>query len=1223
MKYKDLISFDPITSVIKLSESGDNAKDLVKSFVFSDTMKEKVEARFVRNLDINNHDEKFGIQVVGSYGTGKSHLMALISAIAEDESYLEYLNEPDLQDSFKKFAGSYNVLRFEIATNLPLSEVISHQLNRYLDELDVSFKLDPSPQFGWPEQIEEMIAAYQQTHPDKHMLIVVDEMLEYLKGKDPRQLNNDLTVLRSLGEACNNSRFKFVFGVQERLYNSPDFQHQAEMLQKVQDRYNDLIITKEDISFVVQQRLLKKNEDQKEQIREHVLEFSHLFDGINNHLNKYVNLFPVHPDYIDQFEQIKHGKSQREILKVLSIKFKELADQKVPSDSPGLLTYDSYWKEIEEDASLTAIPDIGKVKDKMGIINDRIESHFSDNRSELKPVAYKLSQALAIKALCDDLDKKNGATANALKESLCITDKNIDDPELLTAQVKRTAEQLIKATSGQYFEKSPQSGEYYLRVEGGVNIQQIIKEYAEDVLSKDLETADEYFFDFLQHVLEMEVNTYRAGFNIWQHTIEWNDKKTFRRGYIFLGNPDERSTTEPEEDFYLFFGPIFGKFNPNKKADEIYFDLTDLSEDFRNEILLYGAAKAKHSSATSDQKRIYKGQIEAHKNKALEYFNNEYVHAAEVLHKQNKKDLSSFSLPGTGTTPIIKFDHVAELLLNPVFEDRYPDYPSFNRLMKPITQDNFEGMVSNALKKIIKPQNKNSDGEAILEGLGIWNGNRVDLEQSKYASYYLNKVDELDDGSVLNREELLTCHSQKHNLWYDVEFHLEHELLFIILTAMAYEGEIEISWSGQKQISASNINEVTVLSSNEYFTFRHIKKPKGVPTKALKALFRALDLPDMTAQLDKPGTVPKIETEAQNRVEKVAEETGKLVGGIYCRDIPLLTDAKFEEYQERLSQLKDVLDKIIGFDTYGRLKNFSLSAEEIEDAFEAWPLIDEIKQLRNRASQFDDYASYLEDALHYVAKQSKVKLYKDIEEALQELPTKLNGEEDELKQYQAKLKDLKDRYSEYYRKNYHKYRLSKDEARRKEQLVNSDKKHICDILRDVPYISDSSYQTWRTQLSRLKKQEKSLSEENLERTAYHGFDPKEYVEKNIYRIGELEDQLDDIYDDLIQKAKDVFDDPSAQKNLDLLADDTRNLVQKFTENGLELDEEKARKIRDAIGQVVANIERIEISKDDFKQYFSRPLQPKEAKEAFEKMVNEYCAGKKREDVRIVLSENSS
>src|SRR5699024_1556013 len=707
-----------------------------------------------------------------------------------------------------------------------------------------------------------------------HLLIVVDELLEYLKSRDPRQLQQDLSVIRSLGEACNNSRFKFVFGVQELLYRSPEFQHQAEMLQKVEDRYADLIITKEDISFVVQQRLLKKNEHQKDQIREHLLEFSHLFDGINNHLNKYVNLFPVHPDYIDQFENIKHGKSQREILKVLSKEFEALAEEEVPNNNPGLLTYDTYWNEIAEDASLTAIPDIRKVKDKMGIINDRIETYFSDNRTNLKPIAYKIAHGLAIKAMCDDLYKKNGATAGTLKESLSITDEKIDDAELLTAQVARTADQLIKATSGQYFDKSVDNDECYLRVEGGINVQRIIKDYAEEGLATDDKRAGEHYFDFLQYELEMKANTYRSGFNIWQHTLESNDKKTFRRGYIFFGNPNERSTTEPEEDFYLFFSPIFGSNAQNNKEDEVYFDLTDLSEDFREVILLYGAAKAKHTSATSDKKKIYREQMETYKNRALKLFNSEYVSATNVIHQQDEKALSSFNLPGTGSPPIIKFDYVGRELLNNIFNERYPDYPAFSRLRKPITQKNFQKRINYALQKIVSPQKPNSDGENILDGLGLWNGDRIDLTYSKYASHYLDKVEELDTGSVLNRDEIISRHSEKENLWYDVEFHLEHQLMFIILTAMVYEGEISISWSGSKELTASNINMVTDLNPEDYFTFRHIKKPKDISTKDIKALFRALDLPDMTSQLERPETVQKIISEAQSRVNKVAEEAG-------------------------------------------------------------------------------------------------------------------------------------------------------------------------------------------------------------------------------------------------------------------------------------------------------------------------------------------------------------
>lgn len=126
-----------------------------------------------------------------------------------------------------------------------------------------------------------------------------------------------------------------MFGVQELLYRAPEFQFQAEMLNKIEDRYSDLIITKEDVSFVVKERLLKKDNHQKAKIREHLLKFADLFEGINTNLNEFVDLFPVHPNYVSYFERIKHGKSQREILKVLSTKFEGLLETDVPKANPG------------------------------------------------------------------------------------------------------------------------------------------------------------------------------------------------------------------------------------------------------------------------------------------------------------------------------------------------------------------------------------------------------------------------------------------------------------------------------------------------------------------------------------------------------------------------------------------------------------------------------------------------------------------------------------------------------------------------------------------------------------------------------------------------------------------------------------------------------------------------------------------------------------------------
>jgi hypothetical protein len=461
MQYKELIQFEPITTVVKLVNAGEKAvaENLVKTFVFSKKMQEDIQGVIIKNLVTETIYETRGIQIVGSYGTGKSHLMSLVSAIAENADLLKHIQNEELKKAFKSIAGKYKVLRFEIGTDRPLKDIVFAQIERYLKKEGLDFSFDGDSHFSWKELIQQMMAEFEEKFPKQHFLIVIDELLEYLKGRKPNELHNDLMLLRQLGEACDNSRFKLMFGVQELLYRSPEFQFQADMLNKIEDRYADLIITKEDVSYVVKERLLKKNVHQKTMIREHLLRFAHLFEGINTNLNDFIDLFPVHPNYISYFEKIKHGKSQREILKVLSVKFEDILQNQVPSKHPGLITYESYWPDLASNPAMLAIPDIRIVRDKVDIISGRITNHFVGARSNRKEMAQSIAQALAIRILCDDLDKRNGASSHSLKEDLCVTISGVDEPELLLAAIDSTAKQLITATAGQYIDQDTVSAD--------------------------------------------------------------------------------------------------------------------------------------------------------------------------------------------------------------------------------------------------------------------------------------------------------------------------------------------------------------------------------------------------------------------------------------------------------------------------------------------------------------------------------------------------------------------------------------------------------------------------------------------------------------------------------------------------------------------------------------------------------------------------------------------
>ena len=85
MKYSELIKFDPIESVIQLTAANDSneAVNLVKSYVMSDGMAEQIKRNMLSQLSLDDVVDNKGVLLVGNYGTGKSHLMSVISANVE------------------------------------------------------------------------------------------------------------------------------------------------------------------------------------------------------------------------------------------------------------------------------------------------------------------------------------------------------------------------------------------------------------------------------------------------------------------------------------------------------------------------------------------------------------------------------------------------------------------------------------------------------------------------------------------------------------------------------------------------------------------------------------------------------------------------------------------------------------------------------------------------------------------------------------------------------------------------------------------------------------------------------------------------------------------------------------------------------------------------------------------------------------------------------------
>ena len=146
---------------------------------------------------------------------------------------------------------------------------------------------------------------------------------------------------------------------------------------------------------------------------------------MNERMDEFVCLFPIHPDYIDTFELVT-AIEKREVLKTLSLAMKKLMKQDVPEEHPGLIAYDSYWMNLRENSSFRAVPDIKAVIDCSQVLESRIQQAFT--RPAYRPMALRIIHALSIHRLTTgDIHTTMGTTAELLRDGLCLYQPGIEE----------------------------------------------------------------------------------------------------------------------------------------------------------------------------------------------------------------------------------------------------------------------------------------------------------------------------------------------------------------------------------------------------------------------------------------------------------------------------------------------------------------------------------------------------------------------------------------------------------------------------------------------------------------------------------------------------------------------------------------------------------------------------------------------------------------------------
>lgn len=1233
MKYADLVRFEPIESVIELraADAAEEARRLVETFVISEHLAEQLEKLVFPQLRYDVPSDNKALLVVGNYGTGKSHLMALISAIAEFPDLAACATDPAVCAAAAPVSGRFKVIRMETtSTTMGLRDLVCRNLEARLAAMGVGFTFpDAAEVVSNKEDFAEMMAAFHEEHPEHGLLLVLDELLDYLRTRKQQELILDLNFLREVGEVCKTTRFRFLSGVQESLFDSSPFQFVADTLRRVKDRFEQVRIAREDVAFVVSRRILKKDAEQKARIREHLARFSRLYSDMNERMERYVDLYPIHPAYLETFEKV-YVAEKREVLKTLSASIRRLLSSDVPSGEPGVVAYDSYWSHLRDNPSFRSIPEIREVVEKSQVLEDRIR-HGIENQAR-RAVATRVVHALSVHRLTtSDIYAPIGADAEELRDDLCLMMPGAleEDAATLRDLVGKVLDTISKTVSGQFISHNRENGQFYLDLKKDVDFDSLVEKKAEGLGADQL---NQYYFDALAQVMEVTSDSYVTGFRIWEHAVEWRERKAERPGYLFFGAPNERSTAQPPRDFFLYFLQPFEPpfFKDEGRPDEVLLRLRHPDEVFVRALRLYAGAREQAQTASGGNKQIYANKAADHLRDLTKWLREHMTTAFEVTHQNRSRSLAEVvqgKVPGgtaqAGVREIVQA--AASICLAPHFQDKAPEYPIFSVLITIGKAGNLAGAAQDALRWIgggVKSKN----GTAVLAALDLLDGEALRPRDSRYAKHVLDRLAEKKPGQVLTRSELV---QDDDGIEYWTRFRLEPEFLAVVLVSLVQSGSLELSITGKK-LDAGNLDQVARMPIQDLVLFKHVSRPKDLPVEALRELFDLLGI--SKGKIVNPNTqeegVKDLAVAVALHTDRVVTAQGRLDGGIPFWGRSVLSAAEQAEWAARLSSLKTFLESLQPFNSVGKLKSFPHDVAAVEAQKPALETCRDVEALARLVDKAGPDTAWLTTAEAVLPEKHPWRA--QMGEARSEVLTKLSspkhrGDAQFHHALGQTLVQLQNSYKQAYRELHQRARLGVNDDERKAALTKDPRLKQLQKLAGVQVMPGQQLQKLQEDLSVLFTCY-TLGEGDLEAgplCPHCHFRPTEEPAKGAAageRLRALDDRLDELMREWTGTLLANLEDPTVAENLELADTAGKDRIRTFLE-ARELPDPVGPDFVKALQDVLGGLEKVILAPNDLRQRLTEggvPCTVPELRERFDAFVGALTKGKDPSKVRVVV-----
>ncbi|MBQ3728152.1 MAG: hypothetical protein II903_01460 [Spirochaetales bacterium] len=1236
MKYSDLIEFEPITNVIQLKDADSPlfAADLVKTFVASKSMEDCFTKLIFPHLQFNHFNDNKALMIIGNYGTGKSHLMSVISAIAQDSVTVASLKSQVIKDAASEVAGKFKVVRVEAgaAQNSLDNIILKIEIEKKLADWKVNYRFpDFSSIASYKDCINDMMSAFSSKYPDQGVLIVIDELLEYLRSKDEHALFRDLGFFRQLAECCKDTKLRVIVGMQESVFDSPYFKFAGDTLNKIKDRTQIVSIKKDDIKYVVSERLLKKTADQKAQIREYLEKFKPYYSNLNANFEDFVSLFPLHPAYIDAFQRMVRVE-KREVLKSVSNELKNAINNDVPEKNLELITIDRYWATVANDAALNAYEGIKEVKDCNVQLQNKVKLI---KPASYIPIARKIIDALSVQRLeSTDVSSPIGLTASELKDNLCLYNQMVkemgDTEEDLLTIIEAALSAMMKAVNGQYIEKTPE-GQYYINIQKTYDYDEVINAKIEQLTDDDLNNS---FYSVLKLNLDVPEQSVFMANRIWDHELQFLQHKMYRKGWLFFGVPDERPTAVPEKDFYLFFVPPFKtqKYKDTGRSDELVFKFRGDAE-FDEALRFFAATTSLSLTASQAYKATFQNKADFYRKKLSMWLSQHIFDAFTITHEDKTKTIQQWivnvnlrEITGISSTSTLTFaetfDGVCSYLLSPNFNAVAPEYPKFSIKF---TESNIKTNVTDAIRCIATGNPPTNTAVAVLTGLGLMSNGTMRVGDSVYAKWIVDCLNSKPNGVVLRQDEILHSPHNDTEFFCTIQYRLEKPFLSVILLALIYSGDIVLNLKGKKY-DASNIRDLIPEGVDGISEFSSVSRPQDWNPAVIKSLLALFGEPEGLFNSIKNGeesVVQSLQTKNGDIINELATDSWKFKEGLSFFEESIDTqNLGISDLKGFVEELKNDFESLKQYNNCGKLKNLKKTVDELDGMKSRLYKEKAVRAFFLKTDELNKNHIWFESARNNLPKENGwIQKYEALkQEALDKVRS---WDITELNDLNVKFDSLKKEYVKIYSSMHAKARLSGAASHDYAALLQSNLVKKLTKMSRVAILPKEKFDSIYDKLLAIKECGKLREDELMTnpQCPHCNYNPSIQGEEDAsLKLKQIRTSLEDLLDSWTESIIENLQDPFNKESIRLMSDGDQTSINDLINNQTIPDDISDDYVK-MLDTALKGLKKKLVKKDSvYKQILGdgKPITVKELKDNFDRFIDSLSAGENVDTIRIVL-----